>query len=898
MGYTAYLKPRKETISDEGVEGIIDIANLESGDKRKIEANPDAFFALSYPTADIKRVLDEINTRFNTDSEVSGRFLFEGFKGSGKSHLLLLVHNLFKHPEASKTWLSQNNLTCNVPDDAIVVINKFTDNPYDSLWELVFKSLGVKIAKTKTQPKLDKFEEALGNKNVVFIFDELEQGIKVIADPALQAQNIAFLQMLSEFSIRSKQVTLFSSIYSDKEEPGSTLKRVPGCTVQFDSTTDRCNVILHRLFENYLLFNPDSVSSVIEGYIQLWRKHVTIEDEEKLKKSFAETYPFTPSLIKIVLSDIPNRGSFQNVRGALSYLSNLVRITHETNDIISPADSSLEDRANVIMLNDIDIGGEIVRRANENVEELKEQAPSANKLASAVLLHTITGDERTKGVSLDNLTRDVITPSIDINEFSQTLMMFQKYASYFHTESDRVYFDIDEQPEAKVELKSLRYSDDAAIALIIDIQRQEIFRETTSSVVFTSVEQTKEILGQMDKNRLRYVITGRRLTQEERHNIYFGIDVRNLVILLEPKDDSYQLLNDKDTLKWAKRTLAAKALADGTQRAPQKADYERISRNDQSLVIERIKNAKLVFVSWEKYAPDVADDIVELEPIAGDYSKDKVLDALNQQYFPMLTIKEHLETRLKHIKDKNVKEIYSDYKGTLGYPIPVLVGIFLKAISELCKDKQIGIQHSRGNFCGKTPVLTDTELLNAQITAPFEETPTCPTCYKSPCECAGQPSECPTCGKSPCECGGTPPPICPTCGKSPCECAGQPPECPTCGKFPCECPKKERVSIKVPPQINIGSLRNEVASRLQDYEEAEIVIATYKIFFNKEDIGEISTLPASLRGNLSGQGDVSAEIVITKKGTYSKSQIEQQVESLPKIPDAEYSIDLTIEIEG
>ena len=41
MSYSAYLAPRKETLSDEGIEGIIDLANLASGDSRKIEANPE-----------------------------------------------------------------------------------------------------------------------------------------------------------------------------------------------------------------------------------------------------------------------------------------------------------------------------------------------------------------------------------------------------------------------------------------------------------------------------------------------------------------------------------------------------------------------------------------------------------------------------------------------------------------------------------------------------------------------------------------------------------------------------------------------------------------------------------------------------------------------------------------
>ena len=65
MGYSSYLKPRKEAISEEGIEGIIDLANLKDESKSKVEARPDDFFQLTYPTSDVKKVLNEINTRFS-----------------------------------------------------------------------------------------------------------------------------------------------------------------------------------------------------------------------------------------------------------------------------------------------------------------------------------------------------------------------------------------------------------------------------------------------------------------------------------------------------------------------------------------------------------------------------------------------------------------------------------------------------------------------------------------------------------------------------------------------------------------------------------------------------------------------------------------------------------------
>lgn len=879
MGYSSYLKPRSEAISEEGIEGIIDLANLRDKTKSRIESRPEDFFKLTYPTTDIIKVIEQINLRFSSIKDSSGLFLFEGLKGSGKSHLLLLIYHLFNNPLFAQAWLKENGMNCKIPQDAVVIINKFTDDPYESIWNLIFEKLGSEIKKSKTQPKLPELKKALGDKQIILIFDELEQGIKVIADPALQAQNIAFLQMISEFSNRSRQVTLFASVYSSQQEPGSTLKRVPRCVVQFDNEKDQSHIILHRLFENFKGFEKSSILPVLESYIQEWNRHATF-DQEEIKERLKNSYPFSPSIMDIILKKIPARGGFQNVRGALFFLGNLVRLTHDKNDIITPSDVSLEDKAAIIMLRDLDLGGDLISRARENMEDLIPRVPLARQMASTVLLYTLTGTGSDVGVSRDNLIMDILSPETNINDFEQTLMAFQKYASYFHHQEGRYYFDLEENSESKVEFKSLQYSDDRAREELYELLKTEIFKETISAAVFTSVDQIQELLKQFDKSRLRYVLTGRRLTQEERHRIYFGMDVRNMILLLEPKDDQFQLGTDKDLLKWAKRCIAAGDLAISTNNVSRQNEYNRISGADRKNIIERIKKAGLVFIKWENYGTAVSEDRVEPEIISGDPSKDKVLEKLGQDYFPMLRFKEHLEARLDQIKDRLVKEIDAEYKATLGFPVPTTVRAVSNAIRELCKDGIIGIQHSAGNFCHLNPNLTETEFFSAKITSPFEELPpkTCPKCGKFPCECPPEPVECPLCGKYPCECS-KPPSI-----------------CPVCKKYPCECPKKEKINIRIPPQNSIGALRQEAAFKLQDHEEATITRATYKIFLQRSNVGDLSTLPSGIRGSLSGQGNIMVEISISKTGVFAKSQIEQQIESLPVMSEADFSADLEVEI--
>ncbi|MGB5156910.1 hypothetical protein [Desulfobacterium sp. N47] len=883
MSYSSYLTPRPETISSE-IEGIIDIANLKDETKTKLEARPKNFLDLTYPTTDISKVIEHITLRFASSKTSSGLFLFEGLKGSGKSHLLLLICHLFQHPEIAQAWLSKNSLTWNAPKDAVIIINKFTDDPHDSIWNMIFQSLGSPIPMGKTHPKLSDFQKALGDRKVILIFDELEQGIKVISDPAIQAQNIAFLQMLSEFSNRSRQVTLFASIYSDRVEPGSTLKRVPRCVVQFDNTKDQNNIILHRLFNNYRDFDKSRIIPVIESHIQIWGKHASIEKDE-IKTRFNDTYPFSPSLLDIILKKIPARGGFQNVRGALAFLGNLVRLTHSSHDIITPAGVSLEDKATTIMLKDLDPSGDLINKASENMEDLLSKASLAKKIAPAVLLYTLTGTSGSIGASRDQLIQDIISPSIDINTFEQSLMAFQKYASYFWHQEGRYYFDLEENPEAKVEFKSISYSDGLAREKLYDLLKIEIFKETDNVTVFESVETVKEILKQFDKTRPRYVFTGRRLTKEERHSIYFGADYRNLILLLEPKDDQFQLGNDKDLLKWAKRVIAAKTLAGNTKKSSRLAEYERIARTDQSCIIDRIKKAGLVFVGWEIYGSSVLEDRIELELLPSDFLKDKVLEKLNNDYFPMLTFREHLEGRIDEIKNRLVKEVDAEYRATLGFPVPTNIRAVSNAIRDLCKDAIIGIQHSTGNYCKINPPLNETEIFNAKISPPFETLQPQP---KPPS------AECPKCGLRSCKCI---PESCPGCGQTPCECSDT--SCPLCQQDPCICPKlkTKELQLKIPPQNSIGSLRQETAFRLQEYEQSISTNVSYQIFYQKKDIGDLSTLPTGLRGSLSGQGDLTAEIYITKAGRFTKSQIEQQIEALPALAGAEYSAELAVEVK-
>jgi hypothetical protein len=876
MSVSDIIKPRKEVLRD-AIEGIIDLANLDDPKKRKIEARPETFFDLTYPTADIRRVLALLDQRFGAKGDAPGLFLFEGLKGSGKSHLLLLIYHLVSSPADAQAWLARHGITCRLPADAVVVVNKFTDLPLYSIWDFVFTKLtGKRPERTVVQPSLEEVRTALGDRRLVLILDEVEQGIRVIADPAVRAQNVAFLQMLSEWGSRTDQVTLFASIYSDHEEPGSTLKRVPRCDVNFAMggnggtsnarLADRAHVVLHRLFENYLSFDATRAEGVVDSYLNSWRRHLTVDGDARAL--LLQTYPFTPDLLDIILRRVPTRGGFQNVRGALGFLGQMVRLHHDRVDLITPAHAPLLDRDIATRLSDLDAGGDLITHARGNIDELKDY-PLASEISSATMLYTLTGTGRNVGATKEEILRSVLAPAVDINDVERTLLAFQKYASHFHLQEGRYFFDLEENADAKVEFRSLRIDPDRRKSrdLLHAIWKDELFREP-NAVVFQSVEGTRSALESLEKDRLRYVLAPRRLTSSERHDLYFGVSLRNQVVLLEPKDASFDLDRNADLLKWAQRILAAQDLTSTAREASRKQEYERIGREDRKHVLDALRRAGLIYVHFESYGPSADLDQIEEEGLGASSAKDDVLTALSQRIFPVQLFEEHLAQRVAELRDRTVKDIDQEYRNTIGFPVPTHATSVTKAIRGLAKSRKLGVCHPKGNFCGDDPGLTEAEILSASISDPFHSTPTQLVLTPVSAGPGASPSPAPPIPAVP----GAPPIVLPNGGTV----------------------APSALEVAILPQASTALLRQEIAAKLTNLGDALRVRRARFTVFVDQTVGDLSGLPAPLRGSLSGPGAVAADITITKEGEFTKADIETMAERLPALAKAEYGARLDV----
>lgn len=851
------------------IDSVIDLEKLRSGTKSCLERDASRFLDLTYLTEDLHRMLRALSQRFgqesNAPADSTGLILAEGVKGQGKSHTLLLAYHLFSNLEPASPWMERHGYAWAPPRDTIVLVEKFTDQylPFDSLWTGIGGCLGVTWPQDRP-PSLNELRDALRGRHLLLIFDELERGITNISDPARQSQNLSFLQMISEEANRSRQVTLVAAIYDGAKEPGMTLKRIPRVELRFRKAEDRAAIVRHRLFSNAASYDRNVADHLIRSYVNTWlRMGVQATDDyvNRLRSSF----PFLPELIDLIFERMGGGQAFQGTRGALGLLGAMLDAGGAHAGLLTGAHCRLTDQACADRLQDLDPAGTTISCAAGNLRELENQ-PYAVDIASATLLASLVPTGHGRGLTKDELIRHVAEPDCDPNQFQSTLDAFQRYGSYFHKEEDRFYFDVQENENAKVELEALRSgSEETARQQVKETWLKDLFKESQQAVVYLDAEAARTALNAMPTKGPRFVLAPRRLSNPERHDLYRGVDFRNQVLLLEPRDERASHLTNPDLLAAARRYAAANALA-LTAKNPERRDrYEKIAGRERKQILDTLKQAGLVYIKVEAWAEHADQSTFEIESLGQACSREEIVTHLRTQVYSQPYFVEHIRDRLPTALGQTVGQVDRLYRTTLGFPVPLKEDMIAGAVRSLVEEREtrsLGIHGPRGrSFCGEPVALTPAELDDAILAEPWvgATTPSVPS----------RPSDLPV---------------------------GQPPsdilKPPSVQGAPT--PHGLQVEEIGTPQCGSpAELRQQVAMRISGIDGADVQQASFRVLTTARNV-ELSGFSSGLRGALSGMGTLDVQIEITCPGPLTKADVEARCEQLPQISQASYSARLRV----
>lgn len=845
------------------LDGVVDLERLRSGSPDSIERDAARFLELTYPTEDVKALLRLLSSRFGgTASE--GTILANAVKGLGKSHALLLAYHLLRSPAEATAWMLKLGYTWTPPANAVVLVHKFTDRsmPGDALWSLVGRELGQPWSDERA-PDVEDLVAAIGDHHLVLILDELERGIQGIVNDAKRIQNLNFLQMLSEAANRDQRITLIAAIYDGTVEPGATLRRTPKLELHFRKTEDRAAIVRHRLFANAEGYDRNAARDLIRSYANIWKRFGVETTEQQLARIEA-TFPFLPDLVELVFTRISDTGGFQGTRSALGLLGAMLDASAADSYLMTAANCKISDSACAGRLQDLNPSGDLITCAASNLRDLQSK-PYAEAIASATLLASLVPGGRSIGLSKEEMIRHVVKPGDDPNEFQATLDAFQKFGSYFHHTEGRYHFDREENAYAKVELAAARLSDDVARAQLTTTWLQEVFRDTHETVVLQDLEQAKNALDALGLRGRRFVLAPRRLSADERHGLYLGAQMRNQIILLEPRDGGANHLINADLLAYAKRVRAANELANSPCNADARRRYEAINLDESRQLQRLLKSAGLTYIRIENWTETANATTFEEEPFGQVSSKAEVIEQLRTQVYPPSLFVEHLRDHLASFIGQRVDQVDRAYRSTLGFPVPLDVPTITSAVRQLAEDRTriLGLKHQRGGggFCGELVALSQSEFDQAELAHPWP---------------AAMPSAPPGARPTP---SGDPGPTDPA---------------PTDGPVPRPgAPGPRSEERNTPHCASLGELRQEVAARLVDLDSPIVQHVRFSVFADFRNY-DLSSLPAAYRGGLSGTGDLDIQVDISLAGPMTKAQLEQHCEKLPHLAGATYSARMTV----
>jgi hypothetical protein len=653
-------------------------------------------------------------------------------------------------------------------------------------------------------------------------------------------------------------------VYDSNREPGATLKRVPRIDVKFADPHDRQRVILHRLFANYLELDRNRVNVVVQSYLNVWRGR-NISVDERYVERLQEAFPFSPELLQMVLFNVPSGRGFQGSRGALGLLGALVRSVHKKTDLITTAHLDLNDAGIRNRLSDLDPTQHLLQCAQSDLRDLGE-LPFAPQIIASTFIATVAPAGHVPGIGEQELARQIIAPGSDINQYHATLNALLKLGTYFQSQEGNYYFDEQEKPNAKVEYRSLRVDPSSALNYALEHWATQLFGDSTA-IVFREVAQVRADLARREPRSLRFVLAPRRLTADERIGIYHGAENRNQIILLEPKAETFNGLDHPDITKWAQRVKAAEELLQTASDAERRKQYDKIAREDRNYILEAFKKAGLAFV-WMQSGGQPA----EIEPLGTAVTCEEVKRQLRENFFPRQRFEEHLAGRRNEIIGKTVREIDAEYRKTLGFPVRTADSTIIDAIKALCLNRQIGLRHERDSACGRSPDYSAMEWWDARVDEPFEDPKLSGLGFDAKKETNTGIAAAGLVTRAASE--------------------DQLQSVPAAGAAA----SPTLHSIQTSFAKTLGALRQEVAAKLNEFENPKIHKAQFMVYASQENVA-LDTVPESLRGKLTGSGSLIIDLTISKAGEFSKGQIEQMIEQLPSFAGAQYKADLKLEVK-
>ena len=481
----------------------VELYNLYD-DPDAAENDADKIFTITYPTAELVRVIDTTLQKLNGDI-AKGNHLVPGDYGSGKSHMGLVLHHIFEHPDRAEAWFNQRavDVSAGIPRDtdfqAFQMYN--LEESYDFLWEPIYHYLGAadQLAEVGDVPSVAQIRDLIGDQPTVLFIDELEPWLRMGARSDYREENLAFIQnlMAAAANADTPLVTFITLLYNDEDVRSKARRNGPHIHDLTVEDSEKLDFIVHRLIgdPNEQEQNP-SVDKIAKTYADLYRENdqVELDNYQQKREDIQRYYPFHPDMLELLLERFAEGGKgHQDARGLLEFLTYVLRDNYETVDLVLTSDVDVHGHAGFLR----SIDHELVPKYESDYDRLQNDDGSfdeyVKELLNVVLLHSLTRDGEVGATKRQRII-GVLREGDSANRIEQTFQQqVNGRAWHIHPINGEYAFDVEKHPGARIETRTDDITNDEAIHRVERLVREEFFADRSNVYIWRGVDNHIDI---------------------------------------------------------------------------------------------------------------------------------------------------------------------------------------------------------------------------------------------------------------------------------------------------------------------------------------------------------------------------------------------------------------------
>jgi hypothetical protein len=486
---------------------------------------------ITYPTGDVRRALDAVS------AATAGKpIVMMGQRGSGKSHIMALVHHAFSSPDQVESWasvwgqkLQADKLEGLKLQRAFMPLSETLSNQeFPRLWDVLFDRhpkgpyyRGKFEQSGNLVPAKSLLQDMFAEQKTALILDELQTWYDGLHDePGSEGMKrrqwaFNFIQTLSELAEdRPDLFCLVVSVRDNTTESFQQIHRKGPVVIDFKGETareDRKRLVLHRLFQNRSNVPAAEIDQTVHAYaaerVRLLHADKTQADKARLQQEVVECWPFSPELLALLEDHILMAAAAQDSRDFIRMLAEVFRVRGHQVPIITPADFSVDDDdCGVTTLIDSFATSADQERLREKairnlsaIRDANVDAPHAREVISSIWVRSLSVTQDA-GATRNEVQLDITQNGpVDDNAFTAELATIVENSFNVHevgTHEKRFCFKLPENPESKLKAwarNDRAFDPQAAVAPgLLPVRRDQDYLKQVLSYVLKTPDGTSE----------------------------------------------------------------------------------------------------------------------------------------------------------------------------------------------------------------------------------------------------------------------------------------------------------------------------------------------------------------------------------------------------------------------